>query len=976
MRLPPRSISQAPSSKQELLASRWYASINEELQAENIPTKTRHGQAHPGHHRNTLGKILMSNHHVMDKIGKFDTAVKQQAQHIESRSSISTEGDMRRAAETRLDSTSQSRRQGLIEERDEAPPPMEHDDNDEDNGAWHHEERENQPQRTNMAFEASNKSAFTSTKNSGIVLGLDSDHEMNPEKVTRQQHPTPDKSLADEVTICSEFPFATRAAKAGEALIQSGSSLLSNAKSGLISPKEGPVASNNNFIFDYVKSNFFQRSTMCTPPINSTYSDDEGKKVASSLWSYLDPNNDLKDYEDDYDEDLISDCSSDDRKARKNRSRRRRNDDHSSHSSQRREPESRHRETSSRWYSPTQNAPYKDQTTRASPIIDHYRALAARYDSRASPILHQLRASPPANQSASLQSANGPRITPPAPSSSPHNSRPTEVYADILKQVDPYQEVYEDLLFMARSQKREISRNSSHQLPRTSSPIIYGDISHDRSSPQSTSRYQHGMQTKTGDMYPKCSGRTPKNDNTKGDYHTKRGIFEHDDRPPRVRISVTSNSQSNDIRPSRGRDRRIRDYETENNEVADAFRTEKETSIPLMSRSRSKEKKQRPHSDDPKSRTNQPTQTTVVPTVRYSSEGGSQFFLPAPVSEPFPADVITPRRSGKSPARRDRRSLFRNDNSDPQHKNKSEWISDLDGIDFDALAESLNRGQTGAPAGLSMEVGSPTVRIPNPPNMNISFLSDDSTEQKNMKQKLSMQLNKVICRSVKNVERLQDAQEARSRIPERLPGAPEPRVWSSSDSESTEKKHSINTGYADCINRGIAAIDAVGRDLYEMDSAEFKMTRESQGASSGGFSQYRQNTKYVPSQHRREDFEGHYMYVAYSRFGEDARDVIQICEHASVPIPSTRSGEVLVKVLVSVFISCLGTIWHSCSNLLSKLLMMERHQLFQQPIAKFVEENGLTFSLIRTSFLGLHLSVEFIIQRRGHLSRVCSQETW
>ena len=48
-----------------------------------------------------------------------------------------------------------------------------------------------------------------------------------------------------------------------------------------------------------------------------------------------------------------------------------------------------------------------------------------------------------------------------------------------------------------------------------------------------------------------------------------------------------------------------------------------------------------------------------------------------------------------------------------------------------------------------------------------------------------------------------------------------------------------------------------------------------------------------------EELEGHYMYVAYSRFGNDPRSVLQLCEHPSVPQPDTRNGEVLVKVQAS-----------------------------------------------------------------------------
>lgn len=43
----------------------------------------------------------------------------------------------------------------------------------------------------------------------------------------------------------------------------------------------------------------------------------------------------------------------------------------------------------------------------------------------------------------------------------------------------------------------------------------------------------------------------------------------------------------------------------------------------------------------------------------------------------------------------------------------------------------------------------------------------------------------------------------------------------------------------------------------------------------------------------------HFMYVAYSRFGETAQNVIQLCEHHSIPNPSRRKNEVLIRVHAS-----------------------------------------------------------------------------
>jgi len=46
----------------------------------------------------------------------------------------------------------------------------------------------------------------------------------------------------------------------------------------------------------------------------------------------------------------------------------------------------------------------------------------------------------------------------------------------------------------------------------------------------------------------------------------------------------------------------------------------------------------------------------------------------------------------------------------------------------------------------------------------------------------------------------------------------------------------------------------------------------------------------------RDDY---YMYIAYSRFGAKASDVLQLCEHQALPTPNKHHGELLIKILVS-----------------------------------------------------------------------------
>ncbi|VEU44199.1 unnamed protein product [Pseudo-nitzschia multistriata] len=42
-----------------------------------------------------------------------------------------------------------------------------------------------------------------------------------------------------------------------------------------------------------------------------------------------------------------------------------------------------------------------------------------------------------------------------------------------------------------------------------------------------------------------------------------------------------------------------------------------------------------------------------------------------------------------------------------------------------------------------------------------------------------------------------------------------------------------------------------------------------------------------------------YMYVAYSQFGDDARKVVKLCGHDSLPVPNRKKGEVLIRIHAS-----------------------------------------------------------------------------
>jgi hypothetical protein len=148
-----------------------------------------------------------------------------------------------------------------------------------------------------------------------------------------------------------------------------------------------------------------------------------------------------------------------------------------------------------------------------------------------------------------------------------------------------------------------------------------------------------------------------------------------------------------------------------------------------------------------------------------------------------------------------------------------------------------------------------------------------------------------------------------NRIPEHLPGAPksEPASWSSFEDLDSNGQ----TQYAGCLTGVQQGVNRIG---FQLGLDNNKSDGEQLHESSPPFSSYPPTTrattpKAVVQPIQNETFQGHYMYVAYSRFGEEARDVLQLCEHQSLPTPG--KGEVLVKVqvrLVSQRLLCLCNI--------------------------------------------------------------------
>lgn len=85
---------------------------------------------------------------------------------------------------------------------------------------------------------------------------------------------------------------------------------------------------------------------------------------------------------------------------------------------------------------------------------------------------------------------------------------------------------------------------------------------------------------------------------------------------------------------------------------------------------------------------------------------------------------------------------------------------------------------------------------------------------------------------------------------------------------------------------------AQSRDSGDRSQSRVAATSSSSNKASSAYSVLRQK----PRGNDNEELEGNYMYVAYSRFGLDPLNVLQLCEHQSLPVPNTRKGEALIRV--------------------------------------------------------------------------------
>ena len=144
-----------------------------------------------------------------------------------------------------------------------------------------------------------------------------------------------------------------------------------------------------------------------------------------------------------------------------------------------------------------------------------------------------------------------------------------------------------------------------------------------------------------------------------------------------------------------------------------------------------------------------------------------------------------------------------------------------------------------------------------------------------------------------------------SRLPDELPGKPKKHPSEEANyngmnfhcgGQKDLKQYTACVGKVD--NSSLKAVESKKVKETPKDQLEYDFDSCSSLSRDAGAESTSKRPK-ESNEEERQNLEGHYMYVAYSRFGEKAQDVIQLCEHASIPSSNHRAGEVLVQVLAS-----------------------------------------------------------------------------
>jgi NADPH:quinone reductase-like Zn-dependent oxidoreductase len=89
-------------------------------------------------------------------------------------------------------------------------------------------------------------------------------------------------------------------------------------------------------------------------------------------------------------------------------------------------------------------------------------------------------------------------------------------------------------------------------------------------------------------------------------------------------------------------------------------------------------------------------------------------------------------------------------------------------------------------------------------------------------------------------------------------------------------------------------------DIATASDTNHKRSYETRAPSSNGTdSEKAPITGLVAQKNIYENEISHYMYVAYSQFGQDAQKVLKLCGHHTMPTPDRRKGEIMIRVHAS-----------------------------------------------------------------------------
>jgi NADPH:quinone reductase-like Zn-dependent oxidoreductase len=914
MRIPSPHVAQdAPTNPRGTLAAKWYAAVNEKksedsttttsvksssrtsLSDNQISSSSSDNKSSSQQATKTLGTFLVKNHGALNQIIDFeDLSKKRQQQHnnLHNYPSLTSSQEMERA-ETRFSGEEDPRSKSFSEDEEkvdthsihirqqqriknrqqyqshtDAPAPAhaprtEHREERYQSHAPKTEHREEQCQprapRTEHLEEreappvqirywddetpstpsASKRSAFQSL-------------------IRRPTRTVPIKALADASLLspqsCATSPDEVKQFhRPPPAPPQPAPAPQVVAPSN---PSVGPLTQQTSSFWELLKPiNFLQRP--CAPlspvvPLTSVARSSEeagNKSESNNFWSYLDPNDDLRQYDD---HDNTADDSSAEYFSRKNRRK--------SSSSRKSKTPASSRKAKTPETTRTSSRPKTQQQQQQHKQLPPQDALSQAYEALMSLNPNKNDSQnrhPEKSQTGSHSNSSTPNTLGDRSSTYTHSTVQITPDPGYGRESPTLTDIHDDLWGPPRDEH-------SHTVQSDDTPQKRQSPTRDQEDPRTTTR--------------------------------------SDPAPPRVRVTVTKNTISRpSSRPksrehlppkrpmSRGKDQQRSDYE-----AVDAYRRKEQSrSARAISDASQQHEPNSPHASTPRAFNRDGFETTAAFSLHHREP-------------PTPNGEARQQQTSKTSSPRELQRQTRTKSSSQRKRVSSEESNDNGGLfSFTPdlyMLEALHKEITGVPIEMSMQQGLPVIDVGDGDDPRVSNLSDGSSTRIREERKIKKKLDLAKWRSMKNLEKLQELErQHKNRIPTHLPGAPPSVALSKDGLDSFEAADYANcmAGVERRVERGVSKMGhRLGlKNNYEPSEASNSVVRRSRATTPKPLP-VEQPGGVIPN--TLEDIEGHYMYVAYSRFGGQAREVLQLCEHESFPTPNHRNGEVLVKVMASI----------------------------------------------------------------------------